>query len=385
LSGALDGIDAAAQLRERFDLPIVYLTAHSDDAILRRAQQTLPFGYLSKPFTDSELRSAIELALQRHDLESELRTALYALNEKSALLQAVIEGMEDAVTAVDLRGDVLVHNDAARRIAGPSAAARGLESPSGLYGVFHADQLTPCLPEEAPLFRAMHGETLRHAEFFVRTAANPDGRWHAVNAAPLRDAHGNVCGGVAVERDVTDVKSMQLALQRMSLVDDLTGLHNRRAFQALGAQQLKIAARARRSAALLFVDLDGLKAINDSFGHEEGDLALIDTGRVLRESFRDSDIVARLGGDEFVVLALEVDASRIETVRERLRANIDAFNAKGKRVYRLEMSVGASMFDPSAPQPLEALMAQADARMYEEKARQHGYGTRASGIQIRSA
>ncbi|MBV9947699.1 MAG: diguanylate cyclase, partial [Myxococcales bacterium] len=219
------------------------------------------------------------------------------------------------------------------------------------------------------LARALQGETLRQLELFVRPRASKDGRWHSVNAVPLRDPRGKVRGGVAVSRDVTELKAMQLELQHLSLVDELTGLHNRRAFMTLAEHQLKIAARTRRFAALLFVDLDDFKVINDSLGHPTGDLALQAAAGVLRESFRASDIIARLGGDEFVILAIEVDAPSVEVMRERVYRNVEAWNARRSIPYRLAMSVGICVCDPARGQSLADLAVIADAKMYEEKAR----------------
>ena len=106
-------------------------------------------------------------------------------------------------------------------------------------------------------------------------------------------------------RDVTERKRLEEKLQNMSLVDDLTGLYNRRGFFALSQQQLKIAERTKQKALLFFADLDNMKQINDALGHQEGDNALVEVASVLKETFRKSDIIGRLGGDEFAVLAID--------------------------------------------------------------------------------
>jgi PAS domain S-box-containing protein len=105
-------------------------------------------------------------------------------------------------------------------------------------------------------------------------------------------------------RDVTDRKKAEEQLRNLSLADDLTGLYNRRGFLTLAEQELKMANRLKRGMFLLFADLDHLKEINDRFGHQEGDRALMDVTHVIKETFRDPDIIARIGGDEFVILAI---------------------------------------------------------------------------------
>ncbi len=159
---------------------------------------------------------------------------------------------------------------------------------------------------------------------------------------------------------------LQMALRAMSLVDDLTGLYNRRGFLTLARQQLKVADRMNKPASQIFVDLDGLKAVNDRYGHREGDLALLETADILKELFRDSDIIARIGGDEFVVLVLESGA-RAETFIDRVREKLSERNARGTRPFALSLSIGVAHYDPAAPCSIDDLLARADALMYIEK------------------
>jgi diguanylate cyclase (GGDEF)-like protein len=118
---------------------------------------------------------------------------------------------------------------------------------------------------------------------------------------------------------------------------------------------------------LTFIDCDGLKWINDTFGHEEGDRALLDTAHVLRRTFREVDIVARLGGDEFAVLSIDAADWNPEELLKRLAQNIHTFNATGVRPYSLSMSWGTAAYDPHAPLSLDALMSAADELMYAQK------------------
>lgn len=168
----------------------------------------------------------------------------------------------------------------------------------------------------------------------------------------------------AIERN-----QLQMALRAMSLVDELTGLYNRRGFLTLARQQIKMSDRMGRRVTSIFVDLDGLKAINDSFGHLEGDQALVETAELLRETFRDSDIIARIGGDEFVVLALENNGANAETWTRRLAENLRHANTSPARRFPLSVSMGVAYYDPAFPCALEDLLARADNLMYAEKRR----------------
>jgi diguanylate cyclase (GGDEF)-like protein len=155
-------------------------------------------------------------------------------------------------------------------------------------------------------------------------------------------------------------------LRNLALTDDLTCLFNRRGFFAAGTQLLKLAARNSQGLLFLFCDFDKLKCINDTYGHREGDLALIRTADAIERSFRDADIVARIGGDEFVALALESSAQTQEVILRRLAKNLKKANP-GESRFQLSLSIGVARFDPKHPLSLADLMLQADQSMYEEK------------------
>jgi diguanylate cyclase (GGDEF)-like protein len=155
-------------------------------------------------------------------------------------------------------------------------------------------------------------------------------------------------------------------LRYLALTDDLTCLFNRRGFFAAATQQLKLAQRNGQNFLLLFCDLDGLKKINDTYGHHEGDLALIRTADALEQSLRGSDILSRLGGDEFVALASETSNQTQEIILRRLEMNLKKSSATEPR-YALSLCVGVARFDPKRPITLGELMVQADKAMYEKK------------------
>jgi diguanylate cyclase (GGDEF)-like protein len=156
-------------------------------------------------------------------------------------------------------------------------------------------------------------------------------------------------------------------LETLSLTDELTGLHNRRGFLLLAEQQIKLAQRSLAPIVLLFVDLDHFKQINDTFGHAEGDRALIETAEVLKRSLRDSDIKARLGGDEFAGLAVNASEPGEEIVRTRIGAALHDINLQRSLPYELTFSVGVLCCLAEPGLSMEDLLARADALMYEEK------------------
>ena len=156
-------------------------------------------------------------------------------------------------------------------------------------------------------------------------------------------------------------------IRAVALIDELTGLYNRRGFLALAHQQLRVAERLGSRLSQIFVDLDGLKRINDRFGHPAGDRALVETAQLLRETFRDSDIIARLGGDEFAVLTMDSVEHDAQTMLGRLAAAVEAHNAWHNRDFAISFSTGVARYDGASPSSVGQLLAEADSWMYEQK------------------
>jgi diguanylate cyclase (GGDEF)-like protein len=168
-------------------------------------------------------------------------------------------------------------------------------------------------------------------------------------------------------RDITERKRAVEQIRELSLTDELTGLHNRRGFMTLAAQQVRIADRLKQGLVLVYADIDRMKWINDTLGHKEGDTALRATAEVLRKTFRASDIIGRIGGDEFVALAIETMEMTGDVIRFRLQENLRAYNAEEKRAYDLSLSMGVAWYDPEHPRTLDELLEHGDREMYEEK------------------
>ena len=160
-------------------------------------------------------------------------------------------------------------------------------------------------------------------------------------------------------------------MHTMLLTDELTGLYNRRGFFALGDYQLRIAKRQLNGIYMLYADLDDLKAVNDQWGHHEGDLTLIEIADILKQNYRESDVIARIGGDEFVVLPVGIAGDNVETIIDRLHQAIDFNNTKSRRRYKLSITAGIAYFDPTNPCSIEELLDKGDKSMYERKRIKH--------------
>ena len=156
-------------------------------------------------------------------------------------------------------------------------------------------------------------------------------------------------------------------MRNLALRDELTGLYNRRGFFTLIEHQLKLAKRKKTGMFLLYADLDDLKLINDTWGHREGDVALIETAKILRKNYRESDIIARIGGDEFVVFPAGTSDDDSEKILDRLHNAFLHHCAQSNPAYKLSISAGISFYNPDFPCAIDELLALGDKSMYERK------------------
>jgi diguanylate cyclase (GGDEF)-like protein/PAS domain S-box-containing protein len=193
--------------------------------------------------------------------------------------------------------------------------------------------------------------------------------WVLLSASLVRNAQGEPLHFLTQIQDITERKRAEDALKSLSLVDELTGLYNRRGFQAFAEHHYNQARRAHQRLMIFYADLDDMKQINDTYGHKEGDAALVKTASILRETFRDSDVIARIGGDEFTILATGALDDNAENICARLQENIRRFNLQDGHRYSLSLSIGVAHFSSSSAFSIEELMTQADDAMYQNKRR----------------
>jgi len=172
---------------------------------------------------------------------------------------------------------------------------------------------------------------------------------------------------LATLRDVTEAVHLREQLHRMSYTDEMTGLYNHRGFFALAERQLKLAGRDMQKLMLFYADVDNLKIINDSYGHQAGDAALKDITSIFRATFRETDIIGRIGGDEFVILALSARLENSAGLIARLRNNMKTHNRLGQREYNLSASIGVAEYNPEEPCSIDELLVRADTQMYWRK------------------
>jgi diguanylate cyclase (GGDEF)-like protein/PAS domain S-box-containing protein len=313
-------------------------------------------------------------ALERHEGERARAEARLRLSEARKL--AVLEASLDGIVLLDSQGQMMECNATARRMFG--CDGRRCEHHS----------FTDLFPEAMPFDSSRFNRPTEVLETSCRRL-NRTTFPAEISIAPIRDPAAAGLFTVTV-RDITERKLWQRSLETLSYMDDLTGLYNRRGFLLFAEHQLKLAVRNDQSVVMVGVDMDGLKAINDTFGHANGDRALVELANALRGSFRDSDVIGRIGGDEFVVLTTESNETGAEHAVERLAMRIAGRNGEGDLPWPLAASVGWVRAQPTGPEDLVTLLARVDERMYEQKRRRSdgvagayrgGFFARASSVQ----
>ncbi len=348
------GVDTVARLvRERPALPIIVLTGHKDDGLAVAALTAGAEDYLVKGAIQPDmLVRSIRYAYERKRTE-------VALRESHELINQIVLNVQEGI--------VVYNHELRYQFWNPCMEALSGVSATHVVGR-HVLEVSPLLGEAdvvATLQRALGGEAVTIPEIPYRVPESGRESWITASFGPLRNAQGAIIGVIGNLRDITLYKEAEEALRSLSTMDELTGLHNRRGFLALAQQYLEVADRNRQALLLLFADLDGLKAINDTLGHRAGDQVLRDVATVLKQTFRASDVIARLGGDEFGILAMETPLTSAVEVLARLHRSLDAHNADA--TLPLSLSLGVVCYDWEHRCSLEELLARADAAMYQQK------------------
>jgi diguanylate cyclase (GGDEF)-like protein/PAS domain S-box-containing protein len=349
LKGAMDGVQTAEELRRRFNIPVVYLTAYADANTLQRAKVTEPFGYILKPFEERELYTCIEVALYKHQMEQRLK-------ESEQWLVTTLHCIGDAVMATDVAGRVKFLNPVAEELTGWKQADAVEHSFPEVFNILAREDL-PEIELDQVLSESQVRDRPNETILMAKTGCATPIEYRA---ASIRSDSGLGIGMVLVFRDITERKQAEDKLQYLSTHDSLTGLYNRAYFE----EELARLERGRHFPVSVIVgDIDRFKTTNDIYGHQAGDKVLRDAAEVIKGAFRAEDVVTRIGGDEFVILLPLTDASATTEAILRIKENLAAYNDAHKE-YPLSISFGAATAKKG---PLTETLKEADKRMYREK------------------
>jgi diguanylate cyclase (GGDEF)-like protein/PAS domain S-box-containing protein len=373
LAGEMDGITAAQTIVERLEIPIVYLTAHSDEQTLARAKTTRPLGYLIKPFAEQELRAVVEIALYKHEMELRLQ-------ENAQWLSTVLHSIGDGVLTTDAEGLITFLNPVAEKLTGWSCAkAMGRPSQEVFKLILENNRkildnpITNALKTGKAVTLPPFTLLVRRdgIEIPIEDSVAPISQHKGT--VPIQNDTGKITGAVVIFRDVTQQRQNAKKLHRHAFYDNLTNLPNRLWFRERLTDAVE---RFKRQPdylfAVLLLDLDRFKVINDTMGHPAEDQLLAAVADRLVRASRVMDTVTRLGGDEFAILLeclkTEQEAFKVaERILKELSLPIYIDNQEVFTNASIGIVMGSSHYEDIAE-----LIRNADIAMYRAKAQGQG-------------
>ena len=345
------GFDVCVRIRtlpDGLDIPIVMVTGKHDTASIARAYEVGASDFINKPLLWATLPHRIEFILRAHD-------TMRALRVSEMKNRAMLQALPDAIYILDALGSIVDQitgrfHSGQGHVAMPAAAAQAACA-------FIAERHPP-------------GELATH-EFEVRNDADT----RALEARMLAQLDGTY---LVIIRDISERKAAEARIEYLAYFDTLTGLPNRQMLMRHVNRTLAAAERSKKSAALLYLDLDRFKRINDNLGHSVGDTLLRDVARRLENCLhatagargdRNAGMVARLGGDEFVILLTEVaDRAQVTSVVRQIEQGLaEPFQCEGHS-FVVTPSIGIALY-PQDGRDIEDLLVKADMAMYQAKDR----------------
>ncbi|BAQ62639.1 diguanylate cyclase/phosphodiesterase with PAS/PAC sensor [Geminocystis sp. NIES-3708] len=373
LIGKMDGIMAAEKIVEILDIPIIYLTAHGDKNTIERAKISQPFGYIIKPFTKQELNIAVEIALYKHSIDQKLK-------QNTRWLMMILNSIADGIIVTSGKGFITFVNPAAEKITG-WLSTEALNQPissvfniiddntknsldSFLMKIIKSDEETK-IPEVTCLINK------NAIEIPITCQISSISEYLEMNS--VNNFIEEFGGKVIIFRDDTQRRISHEQLKRQAFYDSLTNIPNRVWFtERLNDALERCYRNSKYLFAVLFLDLDGFKMVNDTFGHLIGDKLLIEVANRLMKLLRSIDTVARFGGDEFAILLEDVtDIEEVCRIAQRIHHDLSISFSIENKILCTNASIGIVLSSINSTN-VEDLIKNADIAMYQAKSKGKG-------------
>lgn len=353
----MNGILMARKIRElNPEIIIIAITAHNEPSYLLASIEIGIRHYVLKPVNTTELFSVIDKSIE----EITLRRLVREAEVERAKLAAIVEHSTDAIFSVTPEGFISSWNAGAEAIYGYTGQEVLGREATLLMPPERSEELSRLYGQ------ALNGEVVKHLE---TVGCRKDGKELVISLtlSAIRDSSGRISGVSSIARDITERSEMEAIIRHQAQHDPLTDLPNRQLFMDFLSLELPQAKRNGTRMALLFLDLNGFKQINDTLGHQAGDQLLQEVSRRLRSCIRESDTVARLGGDEFTVLMPDLSQNNdVGVVLGKILGVFERpFMLEGNGV-NVSTSIGISMY-PDDGSSTDDLMKKADIAMYDAK------------------
>ncbi len=292
-----------------------------------------------------------------------------ALRESEERLSFALDATNDGVWDANLKTGVTYHSNSYYKMLGYTPG-KITTTNKFFENLLHPKDKERVLQK---IQECTEGKTKDYSvEFRIKTKS---GKWKWIlgrGNVVSRDSNGKALRFLGTHEDISQRKHMEEKLRRLARVDSLTGCYNRRYGLELLDRLIKLSQRSKSPLLLTFLDIDGFKAINDNFGHHEGDKVLKESVKLFKLTLREIDIICRMGGDEFLLIFPDSSLKEVSLIKSRLQKNLSRLNKTIKKNYSIKFSMGFSEYLSDKPETVDELIRIADQRMYEEKKEEAG-------------
>jgi diguanylate cyclase (GGDEF)-like protein/PAS domain S-box-containing protein len=333
----MSGFEVAKLLKEKpetANIPIIFLTAKHDNESIVKGFEIGAVDFVSKPFQKEELLARLKNTLQMFNLKNALNRALEKSQQYAKTIESQMALIDKniIISRTDLEGKITEVSDAFCKVSGyrkdqligkMHKVVRHSDTPSSIF---------------SKLWETITNDDTWHGEIKNRSK-NGSFYWVDTLIYPIVDDSGNKIGYTAISQNITDKKRVE----ELSITDQLTQLHNRMYLENSFLKEMKRAKRYHHSFAVIMLDIDHFKEVNDTFGHDVGDNVLVTISKVLSEHIRETDILGRWGGEEFLIISPHTAAGEAYALAEKLRNAIETcpIDIIGHK----SCSFGVSVFD----------------------------------------
>lgn len=365
--GDVDGIELLRKVRERGNQkPIIFLTGQGDQQVAVEAMKAGATDYLDKAqLSKDSLYQSIRYSMETCQKEEKQKKEQESLHQIHRQMELILNSAGEGIFGLNPQGEITFVNPVACRLMGYEQGELIGKSLKEIKRSVSSDK-PKIMDEGCPHYETLKDGNPHHVadDIFWRK----DGVSFPVEflSTPIIES-GKIIGAVTTFRDITERKQAEKAIKNMAYYDSLTGLPNRTLLNDRLNVALTHAHRYKEMLATLFLDIDGLKPVNDSFGHAVGDLLLKALGKRLKSSLREGDTVARIGGDEFVILLTQVKQAQDSAVAaQKILDSIQTpLHLDGNDI-QVTASIGIALY-PQDGENRETLLEKADRALYRAK------------------